>query len=210
MSHFVICSNRNPRVLLGLANELRKMMPNLKLNGMDRTILLYAFQDLQVCLTIRLDAKNIHQLKTKLWNFLEENSDEFKAFLKVWVGQWVKHWRNRITFSFEKRKISTSYFKNLRKAYKVYRMMKEKSKLIELVTRRLINKGEVCRPNQIAENLIVKEIADQLSRCPKRNLKFISLNLIEIVHGVYSRIDKLIKNKKPILHMIIFSKRKQI
>jgi hypothetical protein len=41
--------------------------------------------------------------------------------------------------------------------------------LKKLVVQKLVDQGEVCRANLLAENLIIKEIADQLNRCGKKN-----------------------------------------
>jgi hypothetical protein len=210
MSYLLLHPMKNHKVLIWLADELEKLMPNLELFGSDKSVLLYAHQDLQVCLALRLKAKNTPQLHIKLRKTVEKNPDEVKAFLKVWVGQWMEKWRKRVTFSSEIPKISRRYYRNLTKAQKLYTTMGERRQLIDLVVQRLINKGEVCRPRQIADDLIVKEIASQLNKYPDRKLTVAFLNVPKIVHGVYAQIEKLADSKRPLLHLKIINNKHNI
>lgn len=207
MSYALLRPMRNPKVLLWLAGELEKRIPNLELDGLDKSVLVYAYQDLQTCLAIRLEASNASQLYVKVGRAVEESPDEVKAFLKVWVGQWVEKWRNRVTFSQEMPKVSRRRFGNLRKAQKLCMVMNGRKKLREMVVQRLVRRGEVCRPKQIAEDLIIKEIADQLCKCQGKSLMCVNLNILKILHGVYARIGKLAESKKPLLHIKIVKKK---
>ena len=75
--------------------------------------------------------------------------------------------------------------------------------LKKLVVQKLVDQGEVCRANLLAENLIIKEIADQLNRCGKKNPVRIVVNPTEILHGVYTKVKKLADKKTPLLHLKI-------
>jgi hypothetical protein len=207
MSYALLRSTKNPKILLWLADGLEKRMPNLELEGLDKSVLVYAYQDLQTCLSIGLEASNRYQLHMKLRRAVERSPDEVKAFLEVWAGQWVEKWRKRVTVSQGVQKVSRRRFGFLRRALKLYRVMKERKKLEELVVQRLVRRGEVCRPKQIAENLIIKEIAAQLGKCQGKNLMCVSLNMLKVLHGVYARIEKLAESKTPLLHLKIIRKR---
>lgn len=207
MSYALLRPTRNPKILLWLAYELEKRMPNLELDGLDKSVLVYAYQDLQTCLAIELKTSNASQLHRKLGRIVEKSPDEVKAFLEVWSGQWVEKWRKRVTVSQDVQKVSRRRFRILRRAQKLYMVMNERKKLEELVVQRLVRRGEVCRPKQIAENLIIKEIADQLGKCPDQNLMCVGLNVLKILHGVYARIEKLAESKTPLLHLKIIRKR---
>lgn len=203
MSFTLLCSRRNPKILSWLTDELKKRIPNFELQGQDRSVLAFAYQDLQTCLGTKWKIADASQLHIRLTKAAEKSPDEVKAFLKVWTSQWLEKWRERVTLSQKMLKISKRRLRNLRKAKRVYNEMRERQELKKLVVQKLVDQGEVCRANRIAENLITKEIADQLNRCGKKNPVRIVLNPTEILHGVYTKVKKLADKKTPLLHLKI-------
>lgn len=127
MSYALLRPVKNSKVLLWLADGLEKRMPNLELDGLDKSVLMYAYQDLQTCLAIGLEASNRYQMHMKLRRAVERNPDEVKAFLEVWSAQWVEKWRKRVTVSQGVQKVSRRSFGILRRAQKLYRAMKERN-----------------------------------------------------------------------------------
>ena len=57
-------------------------------------------------------------------------------------------------------------------------------------------------PQQIADQLIIREIAGYLN---KKNFS-VDDNLLYILHGVYTRIEKLQKETKPVLYLKLTKK----
>jgi hypothetical protein len=203
MPYTLLYPKRNPKILFWLIDELKKQIPDFEVQGQDRTVLEFAYQDLQTCLGTKWKITDVSQLNIILTKAIDASPDEIKAFLKVWTSKWLEKWRERVTLSQEMSKITKRRLRNLRKAKRLYDGMIERQELKKLVVQKLVNQGEVCRPKLIAKNLIIKEIADQLNRIGKKNTVQRVVNPTEILHGAYNKVKELADKKAPILHLKI-------
>ena len=86
----------------------------------------------------------------------ETRQDEIKSFLKVWTKQWLEKWRERVTFCQKMPHFSLEHLKTKRKATKIFKQMENGQDLKKLVVQKLINNGELCMAELIAENLIIE------------------------------------------------------
>jgi hypothetical protein len=210
MSYILFYPKRNLRILFWLIDELKKQIPDFEVQGQDRCVLEFAYQDLQTCLETKWKITDASQLNIILTKVMDARPDEVKAFLKVWISKWLEKWRERVTLSQEMPKISKRRLINLRKAKRLYDGMIERQELKKLVVQKLVNQGEVCRAKLIAKNLIIKEIADQLKRRGKKKTEKRVVNPTEILHGVYNKVKRLANNKTAILHLKISKDKKSI
>lgn len=153
---------------------------------------------------VKWKAADTHQLRITMLKAAENRSEEAKAFLKVWVGQWLGKWRERVRLFQRMPKRSKRHFRSLRKAKKVYKEIKKRQELKRLIVQKLISQGEVCMAGLIAENLIIEEIARQLTRgSGKKSMKNIGLNPAEILPGVLSKAKTLSDRKTPLIYLKI-------
>jgi hypothetical protein len=177
---------RTSNLFFWLIKELKNQIPGFDPFNQDRILLANAYKDLKTFLKI----------KKKL---AEKKPIESKAFLKVWVSQWLTKWRQRVSIFQRKLKQSKHCQKCKIRAQKYYRKMKNKKDLRDMVIRKLINNGEVCMPDTIAKNLIINEIARHYQKSGSRESD--ALNLLEILNRLTLKIKRLKKEKGPLLHL---------
>jgi len=183
-----------------LAGELENEVPDLDIYGSEKKLLDYAYQDMETCLTEKMNDPTLDNIQEALND--EAYEDEIKSFLKVWTIQWLKKWRERVTFSQKTPQFSLEHLKAKKKAIKILNQMKDGKELKKMVVQRLINNGEVCMIELIAENLIIEEIATRLimnkGQTPTNNSL---LDQWSIFQQVSPRIKSLVKRKTPIIHL---------
>lgn len=193
-------SLRNPEIVPWLAKELEKEIPDLDIYGAERKLLDFAYQDLETCLNVEYDDKSFEDVEEVLND--ESRQDEIKAFLKVWTTQWLEKWRERVTLCQKMPQISLAHLKIKNKAAKIFKRMEEGQELKRMVVQKLINKGEVCMAELIAENLIIEEIACRLkTNDVKEPTDKISLDPWDIFQEVVPRVNRLTERKAPIIHL---------
>lgn len=202
MSSTVFCEYESLTIRSLLSAELEELIPNLDLKELDKIVLELAHNDLKIYLDFEKKKSNFSIDNTKKLENTEDKTTELKAFLKFWIGLWVEKWEKRIAISQKLPKISRLKVCKLRNARAFYCLSNGKKKLKENVIIKLMNKGEICMPQQIADQLIIREIARHLNK-----MKFsVDDNLLDILHGVYTRIGKLQKETKPILYLKLTKK----
>jgi hypothetical protein len=204
MSSPKVQASETPVMLSWLAVELEKEIPDLDVYGSERKLLDFAFQDLETCLVEKLSGTEFDNLEETLSD--ESNHDEVKAFLKYWTTQWLEKWRERVTLCQKMPQFSLDYLKTKKKASKLFKRMKDGPELKKMVVQRLINKGEVCMADLIAESLIVEEIAFRLrmnggKTPPDKSV----LEPLDILQQVSARVKSLTERKTPIIHLKLLS-----
>lgn len=191
-------------VLSWLADELETEIPDLDLEGSERKLLDFAYHDLETCLIEKLNETRFASLEDALND--ENRHDEIKAFLKYWTKQWLEKWRERVTLCQKMPQFSLEHLKLKKKAKKLFNRMKEGPELKRMIVQRLINKGEVCMADLIAESLIIEEIAFRLRvNGGKANKKTGVLDPLSILQQVSMRVKSLTERKTPIIHLKLLS-----
>ena len=193
-------ASRNPVIMPLLAKELEKEIPDLDLYGSERRLLDFAYHDLETCLKMKRRDTNSDDIEKALNT--EDRQEETKEFLKVWTKQWLEKWRERVTLCQKMPQFSLAHLKNKRKAKKIFKRMEKGQELKKMVVKKLINKGEVCMAELIAENLIIEEIA----YCLKMNggktpTDKITLEPWHLLQEVLPGVKRLTERKTPLIHL---------
>ena len=71
-----------------------------------------------------------------------------------------------------------------------------------MAVRKLVDQGEICMVDFIAENLIIEEIAKRLRKTDK-NIPPAALDPLSIYNAVSNRIARLPKEKGPLVYLNI-------
>jgi hypothetical protein len=193
-------ASRNPVIMPWLARELEKEIPDLDLYGSERRLLDFAYQDLETCIKLKWKGTNSDDIEEALNT--EDRQEEIREFLKVWTKQWLEKWRERVTLCQKMPQFSLRHIKTKRKAMKIFKRMKEGQELKKLVVQKLINEGEVCMADLIAENLIIEEIAYRLNMSGgKMPNDKITLEPWHILQEVLPRVKRLTERKTPLIHL---------
>ena len=182
-----------------LARELEREIPDLDLYGSERCLLDFAYRDLETCL--KLKGISITSEKDEKTLMDEDHQEEMKAFLKVWTKQWLEKWRERVTFSQKMPQFSLAHLKAKKKAAKIFKRMENGQELKKLVVQKLINQGEVCMAELIAENLIVEDIAYHMRMSKGKMPTDQTLKPWNILQEVSPRIKRLTERRTPIIHL---------
>ena len=183
-----------------LARELKREIPELDLYGQERSLLDFAYRDLETCLKLKWRNTNSDELEEALK--AEDRQEEMKAFLKVWTTQWLEKWRERVTLCQKLPHFSVGHLKTKRKAKRIFKRMEKGQELKKLVEQKLINHGEVCMAELIAENLIIKEIAHRLKmNNGKTPTDKIALEPWSIYQALLPRIKRLTERRVPLIHL---------
>ena len=188
------------RLISIIADELRERIPQLRPYTSDYQMVLFAYQDLERWLRVNWGINSPHSLYAKLEEYLNKGYQDFKVFLEVWLDRWIEKWRERVKILLKPPKVSERYKENLRRARRIYRGMKHRAELKNMVIRRLIKVGEICMVESIADNLIIGEIAKRLQRSGTNRLS-LTINPFDLFNSISSKIDRLPKEKGPLIFL---------
>jgi hypothetical protein len=197
-------SSKDPIIIPWLARELKEEIPDLDIYGLEKKLLDFAYKDFEISLTEKLSTANFIDIEEALND--ETGQKETKAFLKIWTQQWLRKWRERVTFCQKMPHFSLEHIKNKKKAAKIFKLMENGQELKKMVVQRLITHGEVCMPELIAENLIIEEIAVRLKmKGEKKQKNKTLLDPWSILQEVSPRVRSLAERKTPLIHLKIMS-----
>ena len=200
MSSSIVQTLRTTIILPWLAGELEKEIPDLDIHGSERKLLDFAYQDLETCLIEKLNDKNSGDIEEALKD--ETRQDEIQTFLKIWTKKWLEKWRERVTLCQKMPYFSLEHLKAKKKAKKIFKRIKKGPELKKMIIKRLINKGEICMVDLIAENLIIEEIVFRLRMNSRKTpADKIILDPWHILQAVSPRIKRLVKRKTPLVHL---------
>lgn len=191
--------SNDPVMMFWLSRELEKEIPDVDLHGSEKKLLDFASKDLETCLKAKWKNIDIDNVEEALNS---EDQRELKEFLKIWTKQWLDKWRERVTFSQQESRFSLAYAKTKREATKLFNLMENGQELKEMVVQKLINSGEVCMADLIAENLIIEEITQQLNtQHENKPATKDVLDPLQILQQVLPRVKSLTEKKTPIIHL---------
>jgi len=188
------------RLLSLLAGEFEVHIPEFKPYTLDYQMVVYASRDFEAWLKAKWDIDDNHAVYEKLEQTIEKEPKDFKAFLNFWVGLWLEKWRERVKFLSSSPKIPPSHLERIRKAKKIWEGMEHRKELRKMVTRKLMNHGEICMVEAIAENLIIEEIARRI-RSTADVQEHILVDPLNILNNLSCRIDRLSKEKGPLIYL---------
>jgi len=200
MSSSIVQTLRTTVILPWLAGELEKEIPDLDIHGSERKLLDFAYQDLETCLIEKLNDKNSGDIEEALKD--KTRQDEIQTFLKIWTKKWLEKWRERVTLCQKMPYFSLEHLKAKKKSKKIFKRIKKGPELKKMIIKRLINKGEICMVDLIAENLIIEEIVFRLRMNSRKTpADKIILDPWHILQAVSPRIKRLVKRKTPLVHL---------
>ena len=206
MSSAKLHSSKNPVITSCLAKQLEKEIPEVDIYGAERKLLDFAYQDLETCIKMKWRDTHSETIEEALNS--EAKQEEIKAFLKVWTRQWLEKWRERVTLCQKMPRFSLQHLKAKRKAVKLLKRMENGQELKDFVVQKLINQGEVCMPELIAENLVVEQIAFRLKMNDgKEPADKGALEPWQIFRDVLPQVKSLAERKTPLIHMKLMTER---
>jgi hypothetical protein len=150
-----------------LGEKLKDADPALDVMGADRKVLQVACQDFTNYLKFHwnLIGKEANQceLVEKLENFFRENPDELEEFLTMWVGMWLKKWKERVKLLIGEQNANKwgKVSKSLTSAEPFWKKIERKQELTEVIVATLLKNGEICGTEILSENLLKMELGEK-------------------------------------------------
>jgi hypothetical protein len=153
-----------------LGEKLKEADPALDVTGSDRKVLQVACQDFTNFLKFHwnLIGREASQceLVEKLEKLFKENPSELEEFLAVWVGIWLRKWKERVKLLIGRQNANkwNKVSKTLSNAEPLWSKVEHKQELQEVVVATLIKNGEICGTEILSENLLKMELGEKRVR----------------------------------------------
>jgi len=153
-----------------LTEKLKDADPALDVLGSDRKVLQVACQDFTNYLKFQWELigkeSNNFELVEKIEQFLKENPSELESFLTVWVGIWLKKWKERVKLLFGSQHQNkwNKVAKTLANSEPLWKTLQHKQEITELVVGTLIKNGEICGTEILSENLLKMELGEKANQ----------------------------------------------
>ena len=153
-----------------LGEKLKEADPALDVTGSDRKVLQVACQDFTNFLKFHwnLIGREASQceLVEKLEKLFKENPAELEEFLAVWVGIWLRKWKERVKLLIGRQNANkwNKVTKTLSNAEPLWSKVERKQELQEVVVATLIKNGEICGTEILSENLLKMELGEKRVR----------------------------------------------
>jgi hypothetical protein len=153
-----------------LGEKLKEADSALDVTGSDRKVLQVACQDFTNFLKFHwnLIGKEASQceLVEKLEKLFKENPGELEEFLTVWVGIWLRKWKQRVKLLIGRQNANkwNKVSKTLSHAEPLWKKVERKQELQEVVVATLIRNGEICGTEILSENLLKMELGEKRVR----------------------------------------------
>jgi len=160
------------------------------------------YKDLINWFRAKWNIEDSYSIPSMLEGYIEENSEELNAFLNLWLDCWLEKWRERVRILHRKPKIPEFRLEQANKSMKIFGKMNRSVELKDALIGKLINRGEICMTEQIAENLIVEEISKFIPRVDEGQ-ETINLNPLQILNNLIPRISQLPREKGPLVYLTL-------
>jgi len=154
-----------------LTEKLKDADPALDILGSDRKVLQVACQDFTNYLKyqwnlIGKEASNF-ELVERMETFFKENPTELEEFLAVWVGIWLRKWKERVKLLIGNQNQSkwNKVASTLANAEPLWRNLQHKQEIMEVVIATLLKNGEICGTEILSENLLKMELGEKSNKC---------------------------------------------
>jgi hypothetical protein len=118
---------------------------------------------------------------------------ELGCFLDVWVAKWMKKWQERVKLLIGTHSKDLKDSKNLEKADELLKSLECKTELINIAQATLINNGEICGSEMLAEHVVKLELASNPLEVTEK------VQALTIVRNIMSRARQIAKSSGPLI-----------
>jgi hypothetical protein len=187
-----------------LTEKLKDADPALDVLGSDRKVLQVACQDFTNYLKFQWELigkeSNNFELVEKMERFYKENPSELEAFLTVWVGIWLKKWKERVKLLIGNQNQNkwNKVAKTLANAEPIWRNLQHKQEITELVVGTLIKNGEICGTEILSENLLKMELGE--TACQKQDEKE---QVLYVLNNALRKAREMAQSRGPLIFVKI-------
>ena len=169
-----------------ITEKIKKISPNLDVQGSDRKVVQLAHKDFANYMKFS-SKSTLSNFEEKQEIITKNNLPELDSFLTIWTGMWINKWQQRVKLFIgnNAKKEINNLQQTYSKAEPLWKNLECKQELIDMVKSLLINNGEICGSEMLAENTIKMELTkSNLDLKDKQQaLTFVS-NVTHRVHAI--------------------------
>jgi hypothetical protein len=178
-----------------ISDKIKKIDPTLDFQGSDRKVLQLACKDFANYMKFNCKSTYNLRLEEKLEKFSREETAELESFLTIWTAIWMKKWQERVKLFIgnQSRNEFNELYKTLDKAGPIWQTLDCKEELIDIAESTLINNGEICGTQILAEYALKVELA-------KNNLNLTDkAQALTFLNNVMNRAHEIAKTSGPLM-----------
>lgn len=186
-----------------VSRKLEELDPTLDVLGSDRKILQVANQDFANYLKFSSDSPIKGTANGNIVEKTEqsiEDKAELESFLTIWIGMWLKKWRSRVKLMLgnEVQESSGKVCEKLSKAEALWKELKCREEMIEIVVSVLIKNAEICGTEILAEHLLKRELT-------KKNNMDINCtgDVIGVLNETFRKTREMAQHMGPLIFMTV-------
>jgi len=158
--------------------KIQKLDPNPNAQAYDRKVIQLAYKDFLNYMKPKIKTNIRYCIEYKVEKIASEETLEFDAFLTVWIGMWIKKWQERVKLVIgrnngQEKSVTVQKLENITLENDL------KEEIINVVSCTLINNGEICGTEIIAENIINQELNKEMDITDKKQAVTFLQNIIQ-------------------------------
>ena len=187
-----------------VGEKLKEADSALDVTGSDRKVLQVACQDFTNFLKYHWDliGKRASQceLVEKLEKLFKENPAELEEFLTVWIGIWLKKWKERVKLLIGNQNQNkwNKTAKTLATGEKLWRKLRCRQEVSEVVVATLVKNGEICGTEILSENLLKMELAGKINQCPDEKEQ-----ILNVLNNALRKAREMAQSRGPLIFVKI-------
>ncbi len=187
-----------------LSEKLKNRNPMLNVFGSDHKVLQIVCQDLTNYLKVHWDLvgkeANECEIVDKLEKFFNENPEELEEFIELWTGIWLNKWKERVKLLIGNQESQkwNKVTKTLKNAEPLWRRLKNRREMQEVVVSTLIKNGEICGTSILADNLLKMELGKNKKNGVKKEEQ-----VLNITNNTLRKARDLARSRGPLIYVKI-------
>ncbi len=187
-----------------LSEKLKNKNPMLEVFGSDHKVLQIVCQDLTNYLKVHWNLvgkeANECEIVDKLEKFYNENPKELEEFIDLWTGIWLNKWKQRVKLLIGNQESQrwNKVTRTLKNAEPLWRRLKNRREMQEVVVSTLIKNGEICGTSILADNLLKMELGKNKKNSVKEEER-----VLNVTNNTLRKARDLARSRGPLIYVRI-------
>jgi len=185
-----------------IAKKMQEADPSLDVQGLDRRIVLMAASDftnyLKMFWKLPVGINNAIVIE-KAANSFQRDQDEADSFLSVWIGMWLKKWKQRVKLVLENQSLRAPATDSAAKPVDDYppEVLERKEQMLEMIVSVLVRNAEICGSEILAEGVLKTELRKI------KNFEGGNEQMFAVLNGALKRAREIAQNVGPLIFVKI-------
>jgi hypothetical protein len=178
-----------------ISEKIKKISPTIQAQGSDRKVLQLACKDFANYMKFSSKSTYSSNFEEKLETISKNDLPELDSFLTIWTGLWINKWQQRVKLFIgnNAKKELNDLQQTYSQAEPMWKNLDCKDELVDMVKSMLINNGEICGSEMLAEYALKIELTKN-----KLDLKD-KQQAITFVNNITHRVHAIAKTTGPLM-----------